>query len=380
MVKRRGNNEGSIYQRPDGRWVGQVHVGYERGKRQRKYVYGRTRREVATRLAAIQRDLEAGVAPSNDRETVARFLERWLSESARVAVRPRTFRGYTDIVRLHIAAEIGRLILSKVGPRDVQALQNRLLESGKSPSTVRNGRAVVSGAMESATRWGLIARNPVRLLDGPRVVRAEVNPFTPDEARAFLAAMRGDRQEALYSVALALGLRLGEALGLHWAEVDLVAQNLRVRWSIQRVGKTLELVEPKTKRSRRTIPIPSLVVEALRTRRTQQTFERAAAGQHWVETDLVFTSSLGTPLEPRNVLRDLQAKLADAGLRRQRFHDLRHACATLLLAQGVSPRVVMETLGHSQISTTMDVHSHVLPVLRRDAADRMDGLLREETA
>ncbi len=375
-MSRRGNNEGSIYQRPDGRCVAQVHVGYKAGKRVRKYIYGTTRREVAKRLAVVQRELQAGVAPASDRETVARFLDHWLAETVRTTLWPRTFRGYSDIVRLHLVPEIGRVPLAKLSPQHVLMLQNHLLEAGKSVSTVRNVRNVLSGALDRAAKWGLIARNPVPLVDAPRMVHSEVRPLTPEQARLLLDSVRGDRLEALYSVALAVGLRLGEALGLHWEDVDLEVGTLRVRWAVQRVGGALQLVEPKTVRSRRTVPIPKTVVELLRAHRVHQLEERLASGDRWRDSGLVFASTVGTPLEPRNVLRSFQAKLARAGLPRQRFHDLRHACASLLLAQGVNPRVVMETLGNSQISTTMDIYSHVLPVLQRDAADRMGSLLR----
>ena len=200
--------------------------------------------------------------------------------------------------------------------------------------------------------------------------------LTPEQARAFLEAASGDRLEALYTVALAVGLRQGEALGLRWDDVDLEAGTLTVRHALQRVGGRLRLVEPKTRLSLRNIALPPMVVAALRAHRSRQLQERLWAGSRWQEHDYVFASTIGTPLDGTNVTHRLQAILLTAGLPRQRFHDLRHACASLLLALGVHPRVVMETLGHSQISLTMNTYGHVLPSLQRDAADRMDRLLR----
>jgi integrase len=199
--------------------------------------------------------------------------------------------------------------------------------------------------------------------------------MSPEQARAFLDLVRGDRLEALYTVALAIGLRQGEALGLQWNDIDLDTGTLSVRHALQRIGGKLQLVEPKTRLSRRTIAMPPIVVTSLRAHRARQLQERLWAGSRWQEGNYVFASRIGTPLDGTNVTHGLQATLIAAGLPRQRFHDLRHACASLMLAQGVHPRVVMETLGHSQISLTMNTYSHVIPSLQREAADRMEEVL-----
>ena len=235
--------------------------------------------------------------------------------------------------------------------------------------------AVLRRALGQALKWGLVARNVATLVDPPRVQRREVQPLGPDQARAILAAVQGDRLEALYSVALAVGLRRGEALGLRWTDVEFDAGALAVRAALQRVNGKLQLVQPKTARSRRTIALPQSVIVALHRHRVRQLQERLLAGQRWHDTGFVFTTTLGTPLDPRNVYRHFQRALDKAGLPRKRFPDLRHTCATLLLAQGVHPRVVMDILGHSQIALTMDTYSHVIPALQREAAGRMDALL-----
>jgi integrase len=208
-----------------------------------------------------------------------------------------------------------------------------------------------------------------------------VSPLSPDEARCFLEAIRGDRLEALYLVALGAGLRQGEILGLAWADVDLEHATLTVRNALQRVDGRLVLVEPKSVTSRRVVALPIIVVDALRAHRTRQREDRLLAGWRWQDDPrgLVFTTTIGTPMDGIAVTRRFQALLAGAGLPRQRFHDLRHACASLLLAQGVAPRVVMETLGHSQISLTLNTYSHVIPALGREAANRMDEMLRPHT-
>jgi len=207
------------------------------------------------------------------------------------------------------------------------------------------------------------------------VERYEIKPLTPVEARAFLAAVKGDRLEALYSVALTMGLRQGEALGLRWSDVDLDIGSLRIEKQLQRVGGELQLVELKTRLRRRALLMPASIVASLREHRRRQLEDRLAAGGSWLESGLVFTAADGKPLEGSTVTRHFHDHLERAGLPQRRFHDLRHSCATLLLVQGVSPRVVMDVLGHSDIGMTMNTYSHVIPELRRDAADRMDDLL-----
>jgi integrase len=236
-------------------------------------------------------------------------------------------------------------------------------------------RGVLRRALNEALRWGLVARNVATLVQPPRVRRYEISPLDAEQAQRLLTAIRGDRLEALFSVALAVGLRQGEALGVRWQDVDLDAGVLRVRHALQAVDGQLMLVEPKTTRSRRTIQLPSLAVGALREHRARQSVERTLAGDAWTDQDFVFTSQLGRPLHGATVTHRFQQLLAAAGLPRQRFHDLRHGCATLLLAQGVSPRVVMDVLGHSAITLTLNTYSHVVPALQTEAARRMDAAL-----
>lgn len=178
-------------------------------------------------------------------------------------------------------------------------------------------------------------------------------------------------------IAILTGLRQGELFGLRWQDVDLINGVLTVRNALQRIDGVPVLVEPKTARSRRTIALPNGAVLALKEQRRRQAEERLAAGSRWNDWELVFATTIGTPLDAHNVTHRLQRILADAGLPRQRFHDLRHLCATLLFMQGVSPRVVMEQLGHSQIGLTRNNYAHVMPTMLRDAAGALDAALGE---
>jgi integrase len=375
-MSRRGPNEGNIYLRADGRWVARLHLGYERGRRRRKHLYAHTRREALDKLDRARHDRKLGLGFSgNERQTVAQFLDRWLIDAARPSVRPRTYATYESYVRVHLIPAIGSVPLQKLGPADVQRLLNAKLDAGLAPRTVLHIRAVLRHALNQAVRWGILLRNAASLVDCPRVPAYEVRAMSPEEARLLLKAVHGDRLESAYVLALGVGLRQGELLGLEWDDVDLDAATLQVRQTLQRIEGKLRIVEPKTRRSRRVVLLPRFVIAALRAHRARQLEERHWAGSRWHENRFVFTSTIGTPLDGTNVTHRLHVLLDRAGIPRIRFHDLRHACATLLVGQGVHMRVVMETLGHSQIGLTMNTYAHVLPSLQQDAADRMEAAL-----
>jgi integrase len=334
---------------------------------------------VQEQLTRALRDVQQGLpVATDDRQTVEQYLRGWLEEAVRPSVRPKTYTTYEGYVRCHLVPELGRIPLSKLGPHDVQSMLNRKLAAGLSPRSVHHLRAILRSALGRAVRWGELPRNVAALVEAPHVARYEIRVLGPAEARQFLEIASDDRLAALYTVALAVGLRQGEALGLRWEDVALDAGSLMVRHALQRISGKLQLVEPKTQLSRRTIALPPFAVAALRKHRTRQLQEQLWAGSRWQEQGLVFTSSIGTPLDGSNVTHRLQRLLREAGLPRQRFHDLRHSAASLLLVQGVHPRVVMETLGHSQISLTLNTYSHVIPSLQREAADRMEAVLAGE--
>ncbi|MDA1010641.1 MAG: tyrosine-type recombinase/integrase [Chloroflexi bacterium] len=368
-MAKRGNNEGSIFRRrSDGLYVAALTL--PDGKRKR--FYGRTRAGAAEKLSTAQADLAKGLPLPSERLTVAAFLDRWL-EDARSTIRETTYDGYESTLRLHAKPEIGRIALSRLGPQDLAALYRKLLTEGLSPRSVRLAHAVLHRALRQAERWGLIARNPAGLVDAPRPSNTIMSPLTPDEIRRLLRAAAGDRFEALYVLAVTTGLRSGELRGLRWQDVNLVAGTLQVRQQVQRTAKGWAFVEPKTGAGRRGVTLPTVAVGALRGHRARQNEERLARGPVWEDLDLVFPNELGRPVERQNLQRrSFDPLLERAGLSKIRFHDLRHSAATLLLAEGVHPKVVQERLGHSNISVTMDIYSHVLPTMQREAASKLD--------
>jgi integrase len=347
MARKRNAGEGSIFQRADGRWCAQLNLGWEGGKRRRKYVYGDTAQEVQDALLKARADLAAGLPIMVEKQTLAQFLQDWLENSVKPSVRPLTHEQYRQHVKLYLAPLLGHHRVSKLAPAHIRGFLKQKLADGLSPRTVQLSLVILRKALGQAVKDGLIARNVAKLVDAPRWKRPEVKPWEVREAGRFLDAIKGERLETAYLVALSLGLRRGEVLGLRWADINFEAKTITLAQAIARVGGKPQLIEPKSRQSRRTLPLHESLIAALKAHRRRQ-LERLAAGSRWKDSGLVFTSGIGTPLEPRALNEDFDRLVAKAALRRVRLHDLRHARASFLLAQGVHPRVVMELLGHSQ--------------------------------
>lgn len=373
MAKRRSNGEGSIFQRQDGLWVGRVSLGYDliNHKRKAKAFYGKTKAEVRRKVTEATRNLDQGLTIQSKSQTVGQFLKSWLKEVAKPRIRPSTFRSYEQIIRNHLEPGLGSLKLDKLTPQHIQTFLNAKAESGLS---VDHLRRVLRAALNQAVKWDLIIRNPAVAVSVPKSEKFEYLHLDPDQARTFLEFASKTRYKALFTVAMAVGLRLGEALGLRWNDIDFEKRVLHVRNQLQRIDGKLTLVPPKTARAKRQIPLPDFAIEALRLHRLEQDETKLANCDVWSEMGFVFASTVGTPADPRNIRKVLKGILRDADLPDLRFHDLRHTCATLLLAQGTDPRTMMETLGHSQITLTLNTYSHVIPALQREAADKMEAM------
>src|SRR4051794_32301379 len=308
--------------------------------------------------------------------TLTAWLDDWMAKALPASDRKQaTIDLYERIARTHLALTLGGRTLDRIRPSDIEALIVAKRKQGLSPSTVRTIYTVLRGALDVAVRDGLLRRNPAAVVKRPTVERQDAAYLTADDAHRLLDAIRGDRLEALFRLMLATGLRRGEALALHWSDVDLAKQVLRVRWTLSRTSTGLQLGEPKTAKSRRIVPLPRSAVSSLETHRERQDQDRLAAGESWLDHDLVFTTELGTPLEPRNVLRRFEKLAHEAGLRPVSLHTLRHTAASLLLAAGTHTKVVQEHLGHSSYAITADIYSHVTPSQQREVADRLDEAL-----
>ena len=368
MVKRRGNNEGTIYQRQNGRWVAQVRI---EGQRLGKSFS--TQKECRSWIKDMQEQIENGLSVDGFKMTVHDLFNMWL-ESIQGSVRPRTLDQYQGVVRNHLEPVLGEIKLRELQPYQIQQLYNSLLAEGKSNRTVQLVHSVIHRALVVGQQLGLVGRNPASAVTPPKVPQKEMQVLDDNQARQLLIAAQGDRYEAMYYLAITTGLRQGELLGLKWEDIDFSSGILQVKRQLQRVpGKGVRLSEPKTKAGRRQIQLGPESVNQLIIHRRRQDIERE--GDRWEEHGLVFPSSVGTPTGQRNLIRSFKRLLKKAGLPDIRFHDLRHTAATLMLLNGIPLIVVSRRLGHSKPSVTLDIYGHYLPGMQAEAAVMMDELV-----
>jgi integrase len=372
---KRGHGEGSFGQRADGTWYASKRVGWEGGKRKRIVKYGKTKAEAMAKLRRAEDDHRKGISTTSGAVTVEQFLNRWLEDVVKQTNRASTYRSYEQIARVHLIPGVGKVRLQELNPQHVQAMLTKVGALQRSPRTVQYVRAVLRIALNQAIKWGMIERNAAALAIPPAAVRYQAQVLDVEQARSFLAAVKGERLEALFVVGLSLGLRHGEALALRWKDVNLVEGTLRIDYTLHRTKGEFTFGEPKSASSRRVVSMPDVLIRELKAHRARQNQERLRAGAGWQDHDLVFASTIGTPLDMTNNLRELRRVLEANDLPKLRFHDLRHTAATLLLAQGVEPRLIMDSLGHAQVSTTLNLYAHVLPSMRKDVAGRMNDLL-----
>ncbi|MGE0607137.1 MAG: tyrosine recombinase XerC [Pirellulales bacterium] len=382
-TKRRGRGEGSIFQRSDGSWSAEITVGYAvdangKPKRLRRTIYGETKREVQAKLGKLQSAKLDGTLCDAERLTVAAFLDRWLTDVARATIRQTSYALYEGLVSNHINKRLGGVALAKLTPAHVQGLYSAMEQGGASARLRQQTHNVLRRALKQAVKWGMIPRNVCDAVDPPRVPRPTVTALTPDQTATLLDAAKGDRLEALFVVAVTSGLRQGELFALQWPDVDLDAGTVTVRHTLLELKKErggFVLGEPKSAKGRRRVELPAMAVDALAEHRKRMLAEGHAASS-WV-----FSDTGGSHLRKSNFVRRVfKPLLKSAGLPDIRFHDLRHTSATLMLAEGVHPKIVQERLGHATIGLTLDTYSHVMPGMGRDAATKMDGILKRAEA
>ena len=310
--------------------------------------------------------------------TVGHYLDQWLAH-VKGRVRATTYRGYESLIRLYAQPRIGQVPLCELHPLQVQAMYAELVEQpsrfGKlSAKTVGNLHRVLRQALLQAVRWQLILTNPADAAQPPRARRPELAVIDQDLALRILAEAKATRFELPVAFAIATGMRRGEILGLRWSDLDPDWSVARVCRSLQSTADGMVFEDPKTAHSRRAVALPEFLRPYLRRHRESQAERRDRMGEGWSEQGLVIDREDGTPWAPNNFSSMWPRFLADRGLPHVRFHDLRHAHATLLLLQGVHPKIVSERLGHSSIGITLDTYSHVLPSMQEEAAKAFDGL------
>ncbi|NSW83570.1 MAG: site-specific integrase [Syntrophothermus sp.] len=378
MGKKRGNNEGTIYRRKDGTWCAQITVGRDpdTGKPKRVTFYGKTRQEVAEKLARALNDVKQGTFMEPSRLTVGEWLDIWLNDYKRLDLRPTTWESYEVMVRCHLKPAIGHLALRDLRPEHLQHLYNEKLKAGLSARTVRYIHHVIHCALNQAKENGLVVRNVSEATKLPALKKREIRALTLEEQQRFLEVLEQDRLGVAFKVLLGTGMRRGELLGLKWQDVDLEEATIRVRQQLTPVKGKAIYQEPKTEKARRVIPLPRDVVLALKAHKARQAKEKLLAGPSYQDNGLVFCTEIGTPINPRNFNRKFYELRKKAGLGEDvNLHALRHTYATRLLELGEDLKVVQELLGHSRIAVTADTYAHVSPKLKRDAVAKLDGML-----
>jgi integrase len=369
--RKRGNGEGSVH-KVSGKnlWRAVVTLGVVNGKRRRVVKYGRTKAEALEELRKLS---AAGplVPTGSGLVSVATVVNRYLTLSVgRLAV--STLASYRTTADLHILPRIGTVPARKCSPDMVRQVLDDMGAAGLSPSKRRHALTVIRRAFKLAVDEKVLASNPAVGVSAPRLEHHEIKPLTPAQVSAFLAEAAEHPLGALFVVAIGTGLRQGELFGLRWSDVDLEARTITVRRKVIEVDGEFHEGAPKSKHGRRTVTLPAFTVDALQAHRRRTVAAGLAA------CPLVFPSRKGTVLRRQNVRRTMRAILSRAGIDPVRFHDQRHTTATLLLAAGENPKVVMERLGHSRITTTLETYAHVLPGTQERSAARLDAILGEK--
>lgn len=403
MTQRNRKGEGTVWQRSDGRWVARLTYVDDTGRKRRADKYAKSKREAQAHLRSMRRHAEDGAPVIESGLTVEAWSKRWVSTSLAVSSRKATTKEtYAHLVRSHIAAsELGQLRLDALTPSKVEVWLAQLLEV-KSESTCRQIHAVLCLMLDGAMREGLVRRNVARSVDKPRVSRSDAIAYSSGQVARLLESSKDDRLSALLRFIAYTGTRRGEALAVRWSEVDLDKGTVRITGTLARVGGDLVRLDPKTAKSRRVVPLVPEASDALREVKRQQAKDRLAAGPAWSDQGYVFTTEVGTPVDPRNALRwfysvrdraaralmlddsecqHLEDSIADGQACQVcgrsagdylggSLHTLRHSTASVLLANGVPMPIVSDVLGHSSISITVDMYGHMAPSIVADAVAR----------
>lgn len=370
MAKKRGHGEGSIYQRSNGRWRAQVLLDGERLN-----FSAQTRRECVEWLKKTITRIDEGLTYENTLLTLREFMHDWLT-SSKASWRRTTWHQYRYVTRKFIDPALGHIKLSELRPRGIQELYDRSLEDGVGIQSVSKLHTVLHSALSYAVKTGILGQNPANPTIPPVPPTKEMDILDEFQVNQLLITAKGHRLEALLHLAVTTGMRQMELLGLKWGDLDWDRQSIVVQRQLARRSYDgRQFVAPKTKAGRRMIALGSLTIEALKDNYDRQLAERCAAGDGWTEHGLIFPTSVGTPVSPRNLLRDFRKLLRRAGLPRIRFHDLRHTSASLMLNHGVPLIVVSRRLGHARPSITLDIYGHLIPSMGAEAAEKIDTLV-----
>jgi len=369
------------------KWCFVLDVGTDpkTGKRKQKWFSGfNTKKEAERAMAAKIHELNQGIYVEPAKITLKDYLERWLTDYARINCAPRTYQGYEYIIREHLIPSLGKITLDKLKPYHIQNYYSEKLANGRkdgkgglSARSVHHHHRVLHEALEHAVKWQVIAMNPAKAVSPPKPLKKQINVLDKEAIHQLLKAAEGTRfYEPIY-FAINTGMRRGEIFALRWKDVDFDNRMISVQQTLQRIkGKGLVFRDTtKTDGSRRSIAVSESVISMLKRIKKKQAEEKISLGPAYQDYDLVFANPDGTPFNIDYLSREFGRLVRRMNLPHVRFHDLRHTHATLLLQQGEHPKVVSERLGHSTITITMDLYSHVMPNMQKEAAQKLDDFL-----
>lgn len=366
----RGKNDGSIFKIPNGTWRAQVS---QSGDRISKGFQSKT--EALAWIQITKAKIEQGIHIRGETITLKEYLSSWLEDKS-MTLRPKTAHQYMGLVSYHILPSMGHLKLCHLNIRLVEKYYSQLIMNGVGVRTIRIINNILHSSLNKAVKYGLIPHNPTQGANLPIYYHNEMKIFNLDQVHKFLIAAKSSRYYAFYFLALTTGMRLGELLGLKWGDIDWNAQMIHIQRQKQYIpGQGYILLEPKTKAGKRTIKIGEKTVEVLRLHREYQEGIKNIAGEKWIDLDLVFTCSIGTPGDASNIRIDFNRIINKAKLPRIRIHDLRHTAASLFLNYKVPIIVVTNILGHSKPSVTLDIYSHVFSDMQGEAVKVMDTIM-----
>ncbi len=370
---------GQITKRGDS-WQIRIFLGRDaKGKRKyfNKTIHG-IKKDAQKYLTAKLREKDLGVFVEPASMSLNIFLDKWLDEIAVLKLREQTLNGYKWLLNRYIREKLGSKRLSDIQAYEIQKIYNDMKKANYAPKTIRHAHNVLSSALKQAVKWKMLIQNPCDLCELPRQIKTEMKYFSPKEAKIFLETARENRHFVLFQLAIQTGMRPQEYLGLQWKDVDFEQKKLSIKRTVVEIkGSGFRFDETKTNRSRRSMPISQTLVNELKKHKREQLEARFKLGNIYQNYELVFASEIGTPHQKKNIRdRHFKPLLKKAGLPDIRLYDLRHTMATLLLSEGVNPKIVSERLGHASIVLTLDTYSHVLPTMQEDATDKLEMLLK----
>lgn len=374
---------GQIISKGDRKWLVKIFRGRDaKGKKHyySKLIHG-AKKDAQKFLNGVLREIDLGIFVEPSRMTLSEYLDKWLDSAARPRVSQRTADGYEGLLRRYIKEPLGSKRLDDLKALDIQRVYADMQARGLSARVVRHTHSALHNALKQAMKWGMLSRNVSELVELPKVPHKERRVLSQEEAVRFLKAADRLPHGLIFEFALITGMRPEEYLALQWADIDFERGTATIQRALVRLKKEWSFEKPKTPRSRRTVPLPSLLLHKLIEHKRKQNEERLKEGPSWQAHNLVFCSETGTPLSiPNLTYRYFRPILLEAELPQIRLYDLRHSCATLLLMADEHPKVVSERLGHSTVVLTLDTYSHVLPTMQQRATAKLEKMLYEEAS